>query len=426
MTLDPVHFDGIARLARRIDPGADERDHREFAETVWADFLDPLVSSEGRVILEPLEAVSRHLVDCEDAALCDRPFPTEHGLDAGTINPTTFRNGLVLDVAQAAMSATPSDLDLHCSRTVVATVHSNDETMHVHEAWDRFDEGYSRSRAVKIPPLPRFAEGVVHALALYLAESEHVREHAEEVRDLLVLDGPLYPRGLLRWADQHPDLEDFLLEEPQPKTVLENYVRLVEEFVERDVPLVGFVKNPATRALTRTIKGKDEGLEAPWTDDSAFFTRILERGEYAEDVEGPRWERDTSALTYTGWFRSRGGVDRILSVEGDALGVERRRPPEEYEVTFFVVYDPRDDLVYRIEAPYAFTRDPETRERLTRQVVSDVAIAHGPPRIVEKADELARISATEKRSLRETLEQRFDTTRERDYDDHRWSEPFDA
>ncbi|MFP8956645.1 DNA double-strand break repair nuclease NurA [Natrialbaceae archaeon A-CW3] len=422
MTLDPVHFDGIARLAQRIDHGADERDHRKFAETVWSEFLEPLVDDNGRLVLEPLETVSRHVVDCEGIALCERPFPTEHGLDAGTINPTVFKNGLVIDIAQAAMSRTPSDLDLHRSRTVVATVHSNDPTAHVDETWDEFDEEYSRSRAVKIPPLPRFAEGVVHALALYLAESEHARDHAEDVADLLVLDGPLYPRGLLRWSDQHPDLATFLEEDARPKQVLENYVRLVETFVERDVPLVGFVKNPATRVITRTVKAK--GADAPWSDDSTFFTRILERGEYVSDIESDRWERDESSLTYTGWFRSRGGVDRPLSVDGDALGVERKLDPAAYEVAFFVIYDPRDDLVYRVEAPYAFVRDEERRERLTRQLLQDVAIAHGPPRIIEKADELARISATEKRSLRETLERQFETVERRSYDDKRWGEEF--
>lgn len=422
MTLDPVHFDGIARLAGRIDHGTDERDRRAFAETVWAEFLDPLVH-DGRTVLEPVDERARRLVDCEAVALDDPAFPTEHGLDAGTINPTTFKNGLVIDIAQAAMSTTPSDLDLHRSRTTVMTVHSNDETMTVDETWGKFDEGYSRSRAVKIPPLPRFAEGVVHALALYLAESTHARDHAETVSDLLVLDGPLYPRGLLRWADQHPDLADFLLDDPRPTTVLENYVRLVETFVDRDVPLVGFVKNPATRVLTRTLKAKrDVDLSVPWSDDSALFTRLLERGEYVDDVDGDRWERDTSALTYTNWFRSRGGVDHPLSAEGDALGVERHLEHEAYEVTFFVVYDPRDDLLYRIEAPYAFTKDPETRERLTMQLLQDVAIAHGPPTIVAKADELARISNAEKASLRETLEERFDATQDRTYDDHRWDE----
>ncbi|AFZ73840.1 DNA double-strand break repair nuclease NurA [Natronobacterium gregoryi] len=421
MTLDPVHFEGIARLARRIDHGADERDRRAFAETVWAEFLDPLRDDEGRTVLEPVGEQRRRFVDCEDVALREQAFPTEHGLDAGTINPTTFKNGLVVDVAQAAMSATPSDLDLHRSRTVVATVHSNDETMTVDEAWHKFDDGYSRSQAVKVPPLPRFAEGVVHALALYLAESEHALEHATNVEDLLVLDGPIYPRGLLRWADRHPDLEDFLLEDPRPTTVLENYVRLVEAFVDQDRPLVGFVKNPSTRVITRTLKrNRRVDVSTPWSDDAALFTRLLERGEYVDDVEGDRWERETSALTYTNWFRSRGGVDRPLSTDGNALGVKQNLSTENYEVTFFVVYDPRDDLVYRVEAPYAFTRDPDRRERLTMQLLQDVAVAHGPPTVVEKADELARIDRSEKQSLRESFEAEFETSQDRTYDDHRW------
>ncbi|ELY50873.1 DNA double-strand break repair nuclease NurA [Natronococcus jeotgali] len=419
MTLDPVHFDGIAQLAGRIDHGADERDRRAFAETVWVQFLDPL-RQDGRVVLEPIDERSRRLVDCEDVALIDPPFPTEHGLDAGTINPTPFKNGLVIDVAQAAMSATPSDLELHRSRTAVMTVHSSDATARVeNDDWDRFDEGTSKRRVIRVGRLDRFAEGIVHALALYLAESEHAHEHADAVSDLLVLDGPIYPRGLLRWADQHPDLADFLLEDPRPTTVLENYVRLVERFVERGVPLVGFVKNPETKALTRAVRETTDA-SAPWTNDAAMFTRLLERGEYVDDVDGERWERDTSALTYTNWFRSRAGVDRPLSAEGDALGVDRELPREDYEVTFFVVYDPRDDLLYRIEAPYAVTRDPETRQRLARQLLQDVAVAHGPPTIVGKADELARISNPEKRSLRETLEERFETSRDRSYDEHRW------
>ena len=421
MTLDPVHFEGIARLAGRIDGGSDERDHRAFAETVWESFLDPLLD-DGRLVLEPLEEVRRAMVDVEEVALSDRPFPTAHGLDAGTINPTTFHNGIVIDVAQAAMSASPSDLDIHRSRTAVATVHSNDPTATVDDRWTRFDEGYSRARALRVPRLPRFAEGVVHALALYLAESEHATRHAEDVTDLLVLDGPLYPRGLLRWSDQHPELADLLLDDPKPRTVVENYVRLVETFVDREVPLIGFVKNPATRVLSRTVA--KNGAEAPWTDDTAFFRRILERGAYVDDVDGERWERNTSALTYTGWFRSRGGVDRPLSVDGDALDVERRLNHAEYEVTFFVVYDPRDDLVYRVEAPYAFTGDPDTRERLARQVLADVATARGPPMVIRKADELARISAQEKASLREAFEERFDTTENRTYDDHRWDDEF--
>ena len=48
MTLDPVHFDGIAQLAGRIESGVDASDHRDFANTVWEEFLDPLYE-DGKI-----------------------------------------------------------------------------------------------------------------------------------------------------------------------------------------------------------------------------------------------------------------------------------------------------------------------------------------------------------------------------------------
>ena len=425
MTIDPAHYDGIARLARRIHGGRDASEHRDLAGTVWREFLDPLRDGEGRAILEPIEEVTRLAVDAEAVALTDAPFETVHGLDAGTINPTTFRNGLVVDVAQAAMAATPSDLDLHRHRTVVASVHASDATATVDDRWDRADEGYLRSRAIAAPRVSRFAEGVVHATALYLAESEHALAHADAVGELLVLDGPIYPRGLLRWEDRHPELRTVLAEEQRPREVLANYVRLVERFAESDRALVGFVKNPASKVITRALSRADgPDLQPPWSDDAQFFTRVLEQGELVDDVEGRRWERETGELTATGWFRSRGGVDRVLSIHGDALGVDRELDPAAYEVTFFALYDPRTDLLYRVEAPWAIVADEDRRERLTRWALRSVAASRGAPEIIGKADELARISAPEKAALRETLEERFETTRDRSYDDRRWGEEF--
>jgi len=67
-------------------------------------------------------------------------------------------------------------------------------------------------------------------------------------------------------------------------------------------------------------------------------------------------------------------------------------------------------VTYKLEAPYAFARDPSIRERLTRQVLADVATTRGPPEAVAKADELARIAATGKDrappEVRGTLRQR--------------------
>jgi len=94
---------------------------------------------------------ARMLVDVQDAALQEPPFPTQHGLDSGTINPTTFKNGIVLDVAQAAMASVPSDLDLHRGRTIVMTAHSNDVSVALGEEWTMQDEGYARERILQVP-----------------------------------------------------------------------------------------------------------------------------------------------------------------------------------------------------------------------------------------------------------------------------------
>jgi hypothetical protein len=408
MTLDPVHVDGIADLAGRVTDTVDEQDHTDLAERAWAEFLDPLYA-DGEVVLEPLGEHRRRTAPLPEIALTERPFPTQHGLDAGTINPTTFKNGLVLDVSQAAMASAPSDVELHRARTIVMTVHTNDETVSLGEDWRGSDRGYARRRILQAPRVDRYEQTVVHALALYRAESEHALDQAEVVDDLLVLDGPIYPTGLLKWVERDPELKRLIIEESEFTGVVENYLELVERFVERDVPLIGFVKNSTSKAISRELRSK---TGAPWVDDEAFFRRVLERRE-SGDLR-------TDALSFTGWFRSRVGTDSLLA--GDELDIGHRRNLDAaaYEVTFFVVYDPREDLVYRVEAPYAFTRERSRREQLTRFVLAEVAAERGPPLAVQKADELARIDRQGKQTLRRRIEREFDTDRQRSYNDHRW------
>ncbi|MDX1747287.1 MAG: DNA double-strand break repair nuclease NurA, partial [Halobacteriales archaeon] len=323
-----------------------------------------------------------------------------------------FRNGLVLDVAQAAMSASPSDLDLHRSRTVVATVHSHDATVHLPDAWDRWDQGFSRGRVLRAPRVDQYEEAVVHALSLYYAESSHALHHGDDVEDLLVLDGPLYPTGMVNWLDRHPELAALLADEDMPREVVQNYLTLVEDFVGRDVPLLGFVKTVSSKAIRLALA---ESLSrAPWADDASFFAQVL-----GAAGDGPGSGND---LLATNWFVSRGGTDRVFAAGSGELGIDRSLSPSDYEVTFCMVYDPRTDLVFKAEAPHAFTKDRETRERLTRYLLSAVATSRGPPEAVQKADVLARISAAERESLIETLERTFQSGRARSYDEERWGD----
>jgi len=412
MTLDPVHVDEVADLAGLLGGRVDDRDHDDLARTAFEEWLDPL-TVDGRTVLDPLGDCRLSAVAVDDVALVDAPYPTVHGLDSGTINPTTFKNGLVLDVAHAAMASDPSDLDLHRARSLVTTVHANDPTLSLDFDWVRRDEGYFRRKILHAPRVNRYAEGVVHALALYLAESSHALEHADAVSDCLLLDGPLYPKELLNWQDRDAEL-GALTTEAKPRAIVENYVRLVERLLDRDVAVAGFVKNPSAKLVTRTLR--ENGVDAPWVDDTAFFTRLLEPSD-DDATDGHR-------LTFTNWFRSRGGSDRTLAADGDALGVERRRDPADYEVTFFVVYDPREDLCYRVEAPAGLTRNEDARDRLTRQILRDVAVSRGPPTVIERADALARIGVDEKTALRRKFEERLDSPFVRTYDDVRWDAEF--
>ncbi|VTT85570.1 hypothetical protein DM2_452 [Halorubrum sp. DM2] len=425
MTLDPIHVENIAQLAYGIGGDVDATDHDDLAERVWREWL-PELRREGRVVIEALGDHERRRADIDDVALAERPFETVHGLDSGTINPTTFKNGLVVDVAHAAMASSPTDLDLHRDRTIVATVHAGDSTAGFDSEWTKRDESHTKQRVLHVPRVNRYAERVVHALALYLAEGTHALDHADRVDGLLVLDGPIYPKELFTWTDRDPELGE-LAREAKPRGVIEKYVRLVERFVERDVPLAGFVKNPASGTAVRALARA--GVESPWPDDTALFTRLLERrdpdhrsagGDGGGDRAADRGARLDDDLTFTTWFRSRGGADAAMAADEDALGVDRELDPELYEVTFMVVYDPRTDVTYKLEAPYAFTRDPDTRERLTRQVVAEVAATRGPPEPVAKADELARISATEKAALRRKFEERLGSDQQATYDDLRW------
>ncbi len=188
MTLDPVHVDGIANIAAYLAQHVDDTDHTDLAANIWENFLDPLVDTTGRAVCEPISEQRLRVAAIDDIALAETPFETVHGLDAGTINPTTFKNGLVLDLAQAALAAVPSNLDLHRHRSIVATTHLADTVVSLDEPWQSLDAGYCRWRIMQAPRVDRYSEGVVHALALYLAESSHALEHAEAVSELLILE----------------------------------------------------------------------------------------------------------------------------------------------------------------------------------------------------------------------------------------------
>jgi hypothetical protein len=394
MPLDPVHVDGIDSLARRIrDDYEDPDDSDDDLDALW-NLLAPL-RDDGRRVFYPVDELRRRSVALDGIALVDDEFPTQHGVDSGTLNPRSFTNGLTFDLAHAAAASFPTDLSLHRRRTIVTAVQSNDHRVMLQNDWAAFDEAATDGRVVQAPRDTENAREAAHVYALYLAESTHLSKTYEEAEDLLYLDGPLYPLGLLRWLDVDPAFgrSDLTGE------ALSNYFGTYERSLEEDTPVVGFVKNPSCSRVVRRLRDAD-APPVPWSNDPGFFRHFL--------------SSETGDLTFTNWF-----VSRLYSDELFDVAPPFDAPDEDLLPAVMYVHDPRHGTVHRAEAPLGVVRDDETREALTRQTLKEVAVGR-VPRAVSKADSLARVPNDQREALVRRFEDAFDSTEETNYDRDRW------
>jgi hypothetical protein len=103
------------------------------------------------------------------------------------------------------MASSPTDLELHNRRTIVAATYSRGYSVHIDttEDWEIIDQGASRCKIIRIPPdlLDKRIDRIVHDIALYLSESEHILWLKDELdpRGFFIMDGPIYPKHLMYW-----------------------------------------------------------------------------------------------------------------------------------------------------------------------------------------------------------------------------------
>lgn len=409
MTLDAVHFDAMADLIGRIDRPGRARDRFELAERLWNEGLAEAVD---RVPVEPLEPAERCSGSIDELANESSPFEVVTAVDGGSLNPTTFQNGLVVDVAHAAAASTPSDIPLHRRRTIVAAVHGPPAEVRTTD-WTSFDHDFGRARLVAAPRLDHEEETAVHGLSLETAEVTHAFDVAVDHGDCLLMDGSVYPASILHWADREGALAGALHTERAPRQVLQRCVDLVDRCREQQQPLVGVVKNWTARGI---VRGLDEAPEldvgtVPWPTDASLFQQLL--AGISDDRTELRW---------TSWFAIEGGVATGLGRAIEEYGLDADHAATTYDLAAMVVLDPREHLVFRVEAPRVFVENARLRERITQHVLAGVAREAGPPPTLRKADELARISRGTRRQLKLELERALATTEVPRYDDLRWGD----
>jgi hypothetical protein len=391
MPLDPVHVDGIDSLARRIRDDYDDPDEDD-VDALWS-FLDPL-RDDGRAVLEPVDELRRRSVSLEGIALVDDEFPTQHGVDAGTLNPRSFTNGLTLDVAHAAAASVPSDLSLHRRRTIVTAAQSPNHRVELDGDWLSFDDDATDGRVVQAPRDTDNAREAAHVFALYLSESAHLAKTVDAADDLVYLDGPLYPLALLRWVDVDPAFGRTDL----TGEILSNYFGTYDEALGTATPVVGFVKNPSSSRVVRRLR-ESSAPPVPWSDDAGFFRHFL--------------TTDANDLTFTNWFVSRLYSDQLFDV------APPETPDDDFLPAVMYVHDSRHGTVHRAEAPLGSVRDEPTRGSLTRQTLKEVALSR-VPRAVDRADSLARVTPDQREGIVRRFEESLDAAEETNYNRDRW------
>ena len=422
---------------------ANNESSEESAQRVWQ-LLGHLENSDG-VIIEPINITSsKQSVDSlyiknfsiKDAPSTKPPFPTQNGIDSGILDPITLLNGQVLSLSRAVMAVEPtdaSDKNLHSINTIVLchhTPHSLSPKEH-----NFTDDSNNRWISAPIPYIPTSVDisisnlqneaNAVYESSLYLSESTHALNWFDYAKHILILDGPIFPVGLLIWSNSN--LSSLLEIEGPSKMALKNYIELIHLSITKlsrenkpQIPLIGFVKNPAEKTIKYSINDTmDEHIEFPWPTDALFFKQLLSSNNSSDNNSEP--EKNT--LTYTNWFISKNSLNRKFI---DRIKYQDLTPPLEkenldlYNLTFFMIYDPRLDIVFRVETPYAFSISPILREKIETFILREIAIHKGPPRSIVKADHFARLSKADRFLLKRHLANSFGSRIDVNYNSYRW------
>lgn len=417
MTLEPVHIKAISSMVSRIDSLSE--DDPEKAPELF-ELLSEL-EYDGKVVLKALGKLFRAKVDIDRMSLAKDPFEKTYSCDSGSTNPISFNSGLYVDLCHCSIASTPTDIDLHSKWTMVMSAYSPGTGMVIDTTggWDYFDENEGRASIVKIRPglLKKRVDRMVHNIALYLSESEHILWLMEKFdKDgFFIMDGPIYPKQLMYWMVVESD-DVQIRDDDNAKRILQNYVDIMDHHIANRRPLIGFVKNPEDMQTMITLRKKYAMGDLPWLRDSQFFKNVLSPGK--DEGKGSRW------ITYTNWFlQPNQFYENIMDSTSLVLDLDLRHdfPKEDYAITFFMVFVPSIDVIFKIESPHGITKDEQMRDLITRKVLHDIAV-NGIPMTLSKADSLAKIRISEKKLIKGMFKgQKIDTI----YNDVRWGESID-
>jgi hypothetical protein len=330
------------------------------------------------------------------------PFERLFGLDGGSTRPIHFAEGSTLCANQAVLvSEPPMELEkmpLEAFRTLALVSHSFAQSGGPRA--DYHQDGLIGLWRVHITKdyLSRDVDHVVKGLADSASEARHARRMVERLglkrRDLLILDGNIFPMGLYYYlvGERGPRFEIDLGSNRGAIRILKGHLRLAEAAAEHGLAYVGINKTPKTRYLLNCL---DE--EGPWAEDRQFIRALFQ--ELPKDQLG--WTNWFIQERYRACFPLRGSEEG-MDIFGELEQFELKLRPEDYRVAYFFVYDPRaaggGGSVLKVETPQVILRQ-HNPQKLQQVVLGEIARGPGVPNVIRRADSRARITQREREFL---------------------------
>lgn len=431
MTLEPVHMKEISEIASEIEYSYTEKESQDIFEIFK---LLSELRQDDKIILKAVGKLFRSAADIRRMSLTEDEFKITYSSDSGSTNPILFERGLFLDICHAAMSSTPTNLDLHRKRTIVCTGFSSGKKTKLPEndLWKTFDDGFGRSKVIQIDPsvLKIRAGRMVHDYSIYASESEHIlwTQPDMDISGFFIMDGPVYPKQLMYWTGTNSD-KVLIRHDKNAKKILQNYIDIMDFHLENKMPIIGFVKNPAETQILNLLreKAKDEKIftELPWATDTQLFKSFLKPENEIEDgkKKEPADNGNRFKMTYSNWFiQPNQFYDNEIKTNSPLVDETLRRKfnDEDYLPVFFMVRVPFDGnkIAFKIESIYGLIKDEEMRRKMTKKILYELSIGKVPETLL-KADSIAKISSTEKKEIRELFTK---DPAEKSYNEIRWGD----
>jgi hypothetical protein len=383
----------LEEVFRYIDENADGDDDIPDARAL---FRDHMASEGGEIdVLEPPRIYHESAADLAERTL----FDSWYGVDASTMPPKKFRNGMVVSAAVASGGALGNcDEGVEELETLIAAVHAEFEAV---DSPIDLIEGDVSLTLVPIEESPARSElgRWVSASARIPAECWHSERLADVIDGPLFLDGSLYPMSVLPFVNMSrtsrgSDDDGIEFKEIErmgaAASAIQSRVNAINTLASRGLPTLGFTKtfrsDDVVESLSAKTENVDDTVQIPWDDDSQFVSALL-----ADD--------EPDHLTFTSWLvRSH---QRVYGNDLEPLGgfeMPGDREARDFRRAFFFVRLP-DNIVLRVEAPLMLVDTREGRLRHQQLALAHIAEADDVPFAIKRADDRARISREARRHL---------------------------